>query len=61
MKEKIIVKNFTTLADFSALIRAGMYLAGYEAQAVENGFYFCVRRTQGGKTVVEVRQNRRVV
>lgn len=37
---KITVKNLTTLTDFSALIRAGMFLAGRTDEAEEGGFRF---------------------
>ena len=47
----IKVKNRTTLTDFSALIRVGLYLAGKTAEATENGFNFQVNRNVLGMVV----------
>lgn len=48
----IKVKNRTTLTDFSALIRVGLYLAGNTAEATENGFQFQVNGNKAGITVI---------
>ena len=45
------VKNRTTLTDFSALIRVGLYLAGEVDQATENGFSFQVNGNEVGTIV----------
>ena len=37
MPGKITVRNYTTLTDYAALLRAGRYLAGYKKEAEENG------------------------
>lgn len=47
----IKVKNRTTLTDFSALIRVGLYLAGEVEQATENGFSFQVNGNEVGTIV----------
>lgn len=47
----IKVKNRTTLTDFSALIRVGLYLAGDVEQATENGFSFQVNGNEVGTIV----------
>ena len=47
----IKVKNSTTLTDFSALIRVGLYLAGEVEQATENGFSFQVNGNEVGTIV----------
>lgn len=68
MPGKITVRNYTTLTDYAALLRAGMYLAGKKEEAEDNGFRFKVkintesatRKTDGltgkvkqlGKTVI---------
>lgn len=54
MFEKITVKNFTTLTDFSALMRASLYLAGKTEEATESGFCFKVQHTRRGGIVVKV-------
>lgn len=54
MFEKITVKNFTTLTGFSALVRAGMYLAGQTERAEEGGFRYKVSEDRRGNTVVKI-------
>ena len=51
---KITVRNFTTLTDYAALLRAGQYLAGYCREAQEGGFRF--RITAGGRngTIIKI-------
>ena len=36
MPGKITVRNYTTLTDYAALLRAGMYLAGKKEEAEDN-------------------------
>lgn len=54
----IKVKNRTTLTDFSALIRVGLYLAGEVEQATENGFSFQVNGNEVGTivTIIEAKK-----
>lgn len=54
----IKVKNRTTLTDFSALIRVGLYLAGNVKEATENGFEFKVKGNALGTvvTVTEIKK-----
>lgn len=54
----IKVKNRTTLTDFSALIRVGLYLAGEVEQATENGFNFQVNGNEAG-TIVTVTETKK--
>ncbi len=54
----IKVKNRTTLTDFSALIRVGLYLAGNVAEATENGFNFQVNGNEAG-TIVTVTETKK--
>lgn len=54
----IKVKNRTTLADFSALIRVGLYLAGEVDQATENGFSFQVNGNEVG-TIVTITETKK--
>ena len=49
--QTIKVKNTTTLADFSALFRAALYLSGREVEAEEGGFLFSVRENGANRTV----------
>lgn len=53
----IKVKNMTTLTDFSALIRVGLYLAGEVDQATENGFSFQVNGSEVG-TIVTITETK---
>ena len=55
----IKVKNRTTLTDFSALIRVGLYLAGEVDQATENGFSFQVNGSEVG-TIVTITETKKV-
>ena len=54
----IKVRNRTTLTDFSALIRVGLYLAGEVEQATENGFDFRVGGNEVGTivTITEIKK-----
>lgn len=54
----IKVKNMTTLTDFSALIRVGLYLAGEVDQATENGFSFQVNGSEVG-TIVTITETKK--
>ena len=54
----IKVKNRTTLTDFSALIRVGLYLSGNTAEATENGFQFQVNGNEAG-IIVTVTENKK--
>mgnify|MGYP004487666065 FL=1 len=54
----IKVKNRTTLTDFSALIRVGLYLAGEVNQATENGFSFQVNGNEVG-TIVTITETKK--
>ena len=54
----IKVKNRTTLTDFSALIRVGLYLAGEVEQATENGFSFQVNGNEVG-TIVTITETKK--
>lgn len=54
----IKVKNRTTLTDFSALIRVGLYLAGEVDQATENGFSFQVNGSEVG-TIVTITETKK--
>lgn len=56
--ENIKVKNRTTLTDFSALIRVGLYLAGEVDQATENGFSFQVNGNEVG-TIVTITETKK--
>lgn len=51
---KIIITNLTDLTDFSAVIRAGLYLAGERNQATESGFKFHVGEDIRGNVTVKV-------
>lgn len=51
MAGKIVVKNFSTLTDYAALLRAGLYLAGRHEEAEESGFRFKVMNNQNGVIV----------
>ena len=46
MPGKITVRNYTTLTDYAALLRAGMYLAGKKEEAEDNGFRFKVTESE---------------
>lgn len=54
MPGKITVRNFTTLTDYAALLRAGRYLAGYHKEAEENGFRFKVTENQRDGVAVKI-------
>ena len=47
----VTVKNCTDLTDFSAVIRAGMYLAGQTSTAEAGGYRFERKDTLTGTTV----------
>ena len=49
---KITVRNYTTLTDYAALLRAGMYLAGKKEEAEDNGFRFKVTESERHGVVV---------
>lgn len=49
--QTIKVKNTTTLADFSALFRAALYLSGKRDEAEEKGFQISVRENGANKVV----------
>lgn len=55
----IKVKNRTTLTDFSALIRAGLYLSGNVEEATEKGFQFQVNGNEAG-TVITITEMKKV-
>lgn len=57
MAGKIIVRNFTTLTDFSALVRAGLYLAGQKEEAETNGVHCKVFENRRGETVVKITED----
>ena len=50
---QIKVRNQTTLTDYSALMRAALYLGGCITDAQEGGFHFEVTRCEAG-TVVKI-------
>ena len=54
---KITVRNFTTLTEFSALMRASLYLAGRVEEAEENGFRLKVTQNRRGGTVVKLTED----
>lgn len=54
---KITVKNFTTLTEFAALMRASLYLAGRVEEAEENGFHLKVMQSRRGGTVIKVTED----
>lgn len=54
MPGKITVRNYTTLTDYAALLRAGMYLAGNEKEAENNGFRFKVAKNERHGVVVKI-------
>ncbi len=54
MAGKITVKNHTTLTDYSALIRAGMYMAGCQKEAEEDGFCFKVSESDRHGIIVKI-------
>lgn len=54
----IKIKNRTTLTDFSALIRAGLYLSGNVAEATQNGIEFRVTGNEAG-TVITVTETKK--
>ncbi len=49
--QTIKVRNHTTLADFSALFRAALYLSGKKGEAEEKGFRISVRENGANKIV----------
>lgn len=49
----ITIRNVTDLTDFSAVIRAGLYLAGQVEEAKEGGYQFDTKSTFSG-TVIKV-------
>ena len=51
---KITVRNYTTLTDYAALLRAGMYLAGKKEEAEDNGFRFKVTESERHGVVVKI-------
>lgn len=54
----IKVKNRTTLTDFSALIRVGLYLSGNVDEATEKGFQFQVNGNEAG-TIVTITETKK--
>lgn len=54
MPGKVTVRNYTTLKDYAALLRAGMYLAGKEEKAEDNGFRFKVTESERHGVVVKI-------
>ena len=54
MPGKITVRNYTTLTDYAALLRAGMYLAGKKEEAEDNGFRFKVTESERHGVVVKI-------
>ncbi len=54
MPGKITVRNFTTLTDYAALIRAGRCLAGYQNEAEEGGFRIKVTESERHGVVVKI-------
>ena len=54
---KITVRNFTTLTEFSALMRVSLYLAGRVEEAEENGFRLKVTQNRRGGTVVKLTED----
>lgn len=53
----IKIKNMTTLTDYSAIIRVGLYLSGNEEEAKGNGFDFKVSGNEVG-TVITVMEEK---
>ena len=51
---KITVRNYTTLTDYAALLRAGMDLAGKKEEAEDNGFRFKVTESERHGVVVKI-------
>ena len=54
MPGKITVRNYTTLTDYAALLRAGRYLAGYKTEAEENGIRFKMTESERHGVVVKI-------
>lgn len=54
MPGKITVRNYTTLTDYAALLRAGHYLAGFKKEAEENGICFKVTESERHGVVVKI-------
>lgn len=54
MYRKVTVKNFTDLTDFSALFRAGLYLAGKNEEAEEDGYRFKVMEKSNISAVIKI-------
>lgn len=52
----IKIKNKTTLTDFSALFRVGLYLSGNVEDAVEGGFTLEVGTKFTGETIIVIRE-----
>lgn len=54
MPGKITVRNHTTLTDYAALLRAGMYLAGLHQKAEENGICIKVTESERHGSVIKI-------
>lgn len=54
MPGKITVRNYTTLTDYAALLRAGRYLAGFKKEAEGNGICFKVTESERHGVVVKI-------
>lgn len=51
---KITIRNYTTLTDFAALLRAGRYLAGYQKEAESDEFRIKVTENERHGIVVKL-------
>ncbi len=54
MPGKITVRNFTTLTESAALLRAGQFLAGNTELAEDGGFKFKVTEDKRAGTAVKI-------
>ena len=50
----IIIKNMTTLTDFAAAMRVGLYMADAIELAEEGGFQFEKDKADAGKCVIAI-------
>ena len=50
----IIIKNMTTLTDFAAVMRVGLYMADAIELVEEGGFQFEKDKTVAGKCVIAI-------
>lgn len=54
MPGKISVRNYTTLTDYAALLRAGMLPCWKKEEAEDNGFRFKVTESERHGVVVKI-------